>query len=349
MRKSWIWVVLFLSFVVAGVFAQESLSPRPPAAPPQTPRVVPRSAETLVPPPPPPAAPPTYAPRAVLPDAAPPQSPPPPAYVPPTPAIPSTPVPVYAPPAAPAYAPVPVASPAPVEYRREVFHLRGIPAIDAARTLEQLLRTEEKMSGGAAGRKVAIVPDAIGNMLLVSGPPKELEKVGELIAELDQPPVMVRIEVVIGEPGDKEEMTILARGELTTLGNQPARLQMGRREPRVSGRTVTAKGTMNSVTFEDVGTQLKLTPRVGPDEVVTLEVDVEDSRLGPEEEGVVIATDSEGKTLRMAGTQTLTCETTLSIRSGQTVTLAGMGRGGETEKKCVVLVTAEVVKVGEGK
>ena len=327
MRRSWISVVLILSFAVAGAVtpktsAQESGPPKAPSVQPVVPKPGPKYE-------PKPAIPPTPIPAQMAPPTYPPQTPVPgPQYIAPP-----------APPAPPKQAPV--------ECHRVVYHLRAIPAVDAAGTLEQLLRTEEKRYGGRW--RVAIVSNTARNSLLVSGPPKELEEVGRLIDELDRVPVMVRIEVVIGEVGEKGEMEILARAELTTLDNQSARLQMGRREPRVTGIQRTPKGTMNTLTFENVGTQLSLTPRVGPDDVVTLEIDVEDSRLGPEEEGAVIATDSTGKTLRTPSTRTLVCESTLRIPSGETVTLAGMGREAESAKKRVVQVTAEVVKGGKGK
>jgi len=337
MRRSWISVVLMLSFVVVGAVAQESSPPKAPDAPTFTP----------IPAPGPPGAP-SIKPRPA-PGSAIPYNPTPPRMAPPRSAPPSS-----VPPSAHWVPPQ-----APVKCRRVVFRLRAIPAVEAANMLKQMFLMENGIEaqpamvwkiamGQIEAGQIAIVPNVAGNSLLVSGPPKLVEEVGKLIDELDRPRVMVRIEIAIGEVGEKGKLEVLSRAELTTLDNQSARLQMGRREPRVVGRTVTSKGTANNVTMENVGTQLSFTPRVGPDDVVTLELDVEDSRLGPEEEGVVIATDSTGETLRTPSTRTLVCESTLSIPSGETVTLAGMGRGGESEKKRVVLVKAEVVK-GKGK
>ena len=67
-----------------------------------------------------------------------------------------------------------------------------------------------------------------------------------------------------------------------------------------------------------------VTARIADEETVTLEIDLERSHLGPEEEGTPISTDAEGTVIRTPAIQTLVLQTTVSLRSGQTVRIGGM-------------------------
>ena len=94
--------------------------------------------------------------------------------------------------------------------------------------------------------------------------------------------------------------------------------------PRVTGTTVSSRGRANSVTLENVGTILGVTGRVTDDNVVTLEIDLERSHLGSEDEGTPVAVSEEGSVVRTPHVKTLTVQTTVSLASGQTVLLGGM-------------------------
>jgi len=278
--------------------------------------------------------------------------------------------------------PVPVVPARDGEHRhvRVVIRLRGAPAMDLAAKVNELLRGEGHAVPVAAARNVMVVPEPVSNSLLVGGPPEAVEEVERLVDRLDQPAVMVRLEVLIvevpagkvkvgtsepkaeGRRGERaaaepirldqlpEQTEILARAQLTTLSNQPAFIQMGRREPRITGSTKTATGTVNSVTVENVGTIVGLTPRVGADRAVTINVDIEDSRAGPAEQGTPIAVFSEGETVRMPNVDTLKVQTTLRIPDGQTVVASGMAREAKSGKERLILVTPHVLRMeGEGR
>ena len=260
-------------------------------------------------------------------------------------------------------------------HTRVVVRLKGVPALDVANTVNQLLRAEGQAVKSAAARSVVIVPDPVSNSLVIGGPPDAVEEVRKLVEELDRPAVMVRLEVVIGEapagevkdgpagakqdakkpaPGaagplrpvaKPENLEIVVRGELTTLDNQAAFLQVGRREPRVTGSSFGPPGRMNQITMENVGTIVGFTPRVGADQAVTLAIDIEESRLGPPEEGAAISVSSQGETTRTPNTETLTAQTTLRIPDGQTVVLGGMARQSKSGKARVILVTPHVLRM----
>jgi len=273
----------------------------------------------------------------------------------------------------------------PAKYKRAVCRLRALPAVDVARTLDQVFRAEGKVVlQDVSPKQVVIVPEATGNNLIVSGPPEAVEEVAQLIEDLDHPGAMVRLEVVIAEApagpsasiatsspstekkrdaeakaapakevrGEQlhmvpkpDELEVLIRGQLTTLDNQPAFFQMGQRVPRVTGTSVSPMGTTSNVSLDNVGFIIGLTPRVGPDGAVTMELDVEESRLGSAEEGAPLATPKDGQTIRSPIVETLMSQATVRIPDGQTITLAGVASQGKSGKQRFILVTPHVVPI----
>ena len=84
-----------------------------------------------------------------------------------------------------------------------------------------------------------------------------------------------------------------------TLDNQPAFIQVGQRVPRVTATQTNQVGQIiNSITNEDVGLILGVTPRISPDGLVVMEIDAEKSELGLESEGVPISVSVNGDVLR---------------------------------------------------
>jgi len=186
-----------------------------------------------------------------------------------------------------------------VERVRDVIPLRSAPAVDVAERINELLRSER--ASQMEREAVTVVPEPIGNRLLVSASPSMFEELRELIEKIDARPKCVVVETLIVEfaPGDEaadspldlfresapsqeevaglvEELRkhanveILARPTVTTLDNQPAFLQLGRRIPGLDST---------------VGLTLGLTPRISDDNVVTMEIDLEKSEVvrdGPE-------------------------------------------------------------------
>lgn len=263
------------------------------------------------------------------------------------------------------------------KYRREVYRLRAVPASELARTIEQVFRAEGKVVlKGVSPQQAVIVPDVMGNNLILSGPPEAVQEMGQLIEKLDHPPAMLRLEVVIAEgpsaagslparasghkaePASKsagqrlqrvptpEQMEVLFRGEFSVLDNQPAHLQMGRRQARVISRTFTSAGMTNATTLDNVGTLVSVTPGVAPDKSVTLKLDVEDSRVGPAEEGVPVSISKDGETIRSPNIDTLVCQTSVRIADGETLTLAGMVRQTGSAKQRFILITPHVLPLG---
>lgn len=119
-------------------------------------------------------------------------------------------------------------------------------------------------------------------------------------------------------------LEVLSRPQVMTLDNQPAFIQVGQRVPRIQATTITQTGTTNSVTLENVGLILGVTPRISPDGLVVMEIDAEKSAVGPEAEGVPISISTSGQVIRSPRIDTTTAQTTVSAMDGQTVILGGL-------------------------
>jgi len=131
------------------------------------------------------------------------------------------------------------------------------------------------------------------------------------------------VSILLRALNECHRVDVLQRPQVMTLDNQPAFIQVGQRVPRIIGTQVNQIGQTNSITLENVGLILGVTPRISPDGLVVLEIDAEKSELGPEAEGIPVAI-SEGEVIRSPRINTTTAQTTVSALSGQTVILGGL-------------------------
>jgi type II secretory pathway component GspD/PulD (secretin) len=252
---------------------------------------------------------------------------------------------------------------------RTVCRLGNIPAYSAANTLTKLLKTEGESVTENVKDKVVIVPETISNCLLVSGPPAAVEEVRRLASEIDRPASIVRLEVQITEvssgkekktsdadaakgkstddesakkPIEKSEESPLMHVELSTLDNQQAYIQFGSMVGMITGSSSTSVGMTNTVNQVNVGTIIQMTPRVAPGGIVALELNVQDSRTGPMEEGTPI-TSINGKVIRQPSIDILQNQTTLRLQDGQTQTTGVVNRDGKARQ---IAVTAHIIHPG---
>jgi general secretion pathway protein D len=111
-------------------------------------------------------------------------------------------------------------------------------------------------------------------------------------------------------------------------------------EPHVTGVMMNNAGSTNTVTMMNVGTILKLKTRVMPEGLVVLELNIQDARSGPTEEGAAIATLKDGKSIRSPSTDLLSYQSTLRLQDGQPQTVSAITRNGKT---CQITVTAHII------
>jgi len=245
-----------------------------------------------------------------------------------------------------------------VEPRREVITLKHFPAFDVAQSINELLRNERP----SRMDEVAIVAEPLGNRLLISASPSMFKEVLELIEEIDVRPQCVVIETLIAEVAreDKTEgespfarfkevapsqeevaalieklkkspnVEILAQPMVTTLDNQPAFIQLGRRVPTVKTAD-TESGRRPKVEHQNVGLILGVTPRVSGYNLVTMEIDLEKSE---------VANDDAG-----APTIDVTmAQMTIATESGQPVVLGGLkAESSESAKEVILIATPRIL------
>jgi type II secretory pathway component GspD/PulD (secretin) len=256
---------------------------------------------------------------------------------------------------------------------RVVVHLRNAPATQLAQTINTLFANEQRMGrSDEVPFNATIVPEMVSNCLVVSGKPEVVAEVRRLVTELDRAAVMIRLEVVLGDvptaslpaaeahanadpakvqisPAGRElrkQMDVLFQAQLVTLDNQSAYLQAGRHEPTITAMNTTPMGRTNSLTVQNLGTKISITPRANAAGVVTMQLDVDDSRLAPAEEGVPIFEPDKGNPIRTPVSEVLSLKTTVKIADGQTVVLGGMSRPPKNGKQRVILITPHVLTIG---
>ncbi len=272
------------------------------------------------------------------------------------------------------------------DHTRLVYRLKWTPATNVSQTVGQLLRQEGELQGtagtaakGGPALRVAIAPDSVTNCLVISGPPEAVEEVRLLAEKLDTQPPMVQFEMEMGEApvGDAKHGEVLAsegsappaerpnafrvlerpktmktaaRARVLTLDNQPALIQLGQRVPRVAGVSKSAAaGTAQSVTLDNVGLILGVTPRINVKEgTVVLQVNAEDSQLGPENEGVPLSATGD-KAVRSPRIDTVVVQTTVMIPDGKTIILGSIARQGKTDKELVIILTPHIIPPECGK
>lgn len=155
------------------------------------------------------------------------------------------------------------------------------------------------------------------------------------------------INILLRALKDQGRLQVLSRPHLMTIDNLNARVQVGQRVPYFSGSFINPQGgVQNQVTLEDVGIILEVVPRVGPDGLITMLVNVTNSSIGSEAEGTVIATDPQGQPIRQAPINIIESITTAIARSEQTVVLSGLLRTNKQFSKRGVPILSDLPRLG---
>lgn len=154
------------------------------------------------------------------------------------------------------------------------------------------------------------------------------------------------VSVLIRALKECRRLEVLSRPQVMTLDNQPAFVQVGQRVPRITGTTVNQMGQVNSVTLENVGLILGVTPRISPDGLVVMAIDAEKSEVGPEAEGIPVSISAAGQIVRSPRINTTMAQTTVSAASGQTIVLGGLIVKGKSEFHRKVPLLGDIPIVG---
>ena len=130
-------------------------------------------------------------------------------------------------------------------------------------------------------------------------------------------------------------LNIISRPQVMTLDNQSAFVQVGKSVPRIAGTELTAYGQVNNITMENIGLIMGVTPRISPENMVVMELDVEKSDVGPQSDWIPVFV-SEGQAVKSPSFNVTKATTTVSAVDGETIVLGGLiTQGIETTKRRV--------------
>ena len=92
--------------------------------------------------------------------------------------------------------------------KTEIYKLKNAPALDVAAAINEFLRSERQIQEAAPGtlspfeqieKEVVVVPEPVGNSLIISATPRYFSEVKRLVIQFDERPLQVLIEVLIAE------------------------------------------------------------------------------------------------------------------------------------------------------
>ncbi len=268
------------------------------------------------------------------------------------------------------------------EHTRLVYPVKTGSVFDFETTIKQLFHLEAELhpSSGSGGKgipaaRVAIAVSKVGNSLVISGPPDAVEEVRTVLDKLDQPQGLVLLEMEIGETSDSAtkpagaaaavsrpsaaattdafrllarpaNMETTGRVRLVAANNEPAFVQLGARVPRVASTLSSAKGQTTTTVLDNVGLILGVTARIEPHGTIALQVDAEQSQLGPEKEGIPISVAGD-KIIRTPRIETAMVQTSVTIPDGQTIILGSMPRQAKSDREMLIIVTPHIIRPSE--
>jgi type II secretory pathway component GspD/PulD (secretin) len=207
--------------------------------------------------------------------------------------------------------------------------------------------------------EIVATPAGSGNALLISGSKETVAEVVKLLEELDTKPRTVEVEVAIVEvPAVKDGKSVdlsgnldeflkanpVQRIKLTAVEGQQVNTMVGGNKPMVSGTILGGGGfggggkggpVAKSITYHAVGTTVKMTARIGTNDAISLDLNVQDSKVRQPEAGDEITAPAIDNN---------TLSTKLTVPAGKAVaaqTVRTEGKAGNTIS--VVIVTARVV------
>lgn len=129
------------------------------------------------------------------------------------------------------------------------------------------------------------------------------------------------IQSILSAVKGNNEFTILSTPQLLTLNNEEARVDIVDNIPFVKQAVVTNDYDIStqSVDYKDVGVKLKITPRIGPNRTLLLDVNQEVSRVVNS-----LITLEQGQQLVAPTTRKREVETTIRMVDGETAVIAGL-------------------------
>jgi len=130
----------------------------------------------------------------------------------------------------------------------------------------------------------------------------------------------VSIDAVLDAGRTNSDVNILSVPTITTLHNKEATFIAGESRPLITGTVTSGQigGTTSTVQYQDIAIELKVTPKVGPNDVIEMEIDQKIDDVG--DKAVQIDGNEQPTIVRRQATSTV------SVKDGQLIVLGGLQR-----------------------
>ena len=143
-------------------------------------------------------------------------------------------------------------------------------------------------------------------------------------------------------------LRVLSKPHLVTLENLQGRVEVGQQVPRIVGSTQNqlGGGVQNTVQDIPVGVILEMTPRVSPDGMIVMFVNVEKSSLATGAPGVPVSVGSDGTVVEQQPITSTLAQTTVMARSGQTVVFSGLIQETKSHSETGIPILSDIPVLG---
>jgi len=132
------------------------------------------------------------------------------------------------------------------------------------------------------------------------------------------------VSVLLRALAARRRIDVLSRPQVQALDNQLATIQVGQEIPRVDSFTInqTTGNATPIVLPRNVGIILEVIPRISPEGMVVMEVSARKDALNPQ--GIPLFTNPNGSVITSPIIDTTNAQTSVIVRTGQTIVLGGM-------------------------
>lgn len=144
----------------------------------------------------------------------------------------------------------------------------------------------------------------------------------------------------------RSRLQVLSAPTIMTLDNVTGYVQVGATVRFIGGTTITNGVSQNTVEQEEVGIILQVTPRLSPDGMIVMDVDVQKSSLGSEIDGTTVAVDQNGNAIRVPPVNRTQAETQIMGRHGQTMVFAGLITSTDQQEMRGVPILSDIPAIG---
>jgi type II secretion system protein D len=147
---------------------------------------------------------------------------------------------------------------------------------------------------------------------------------------------------------ESRRLEVLSRPQIVALDNLEGRTFVGEIVPIVSDVVFDTLGRPQIIPEQvPVGLELRVRPRISPDNLVVMEVAALKQELGPLDQGIPIAVAANGDPIRVPRINSIEAQTTVSAVSGQTVVLSGLLTTRDDDLHRRVPLLADIPLVGD--